>query len=148
MITVDIRINTSAIEKKLEKSAAAATFITTQQALKDCNQYCPEDQGGLIASSITYSEPDKGIMRWKGPQARMLYYGIVMVDPKTGKACFWIGDQPYSRKGVKKVKSNPVREFKFGNGRRKLWAKYAQSKHGKDWRDVFQAAMRASAGKE
>lgn len=143
MITVDVKIDTAAIERKLQKDAEQAVHITTQQALKDCNRYCPKDQGDLINSSLIHSEPEKGILRWKTPYARHLYYGIIMVDPKTGKACFPIGDQFYSRKGVKKVKSN--REFKFGNNRRKLWAQYAHSQHGNDWRDVFQAALRHNA---
>ena len=142
---VRMNINLGAIEKKLQKAADKAVYITAEQALKDSNNSCPKDQGGLINSSLTFSEPEKGIMRWQTPYARALYYGVVMVDPETGKACFFIDDQPYSRKGVKKVKSNPEKEYKFADGRRKLWAQYAHSKHGKEWRDVFEAAMRQAA---
>ena len=110
---VRMNINLGAIEKKLQKAADKAVYITAEQALKDSNKYCPKDQGGLISSSLTFSEPEKGIMRWQTPYARALYYGVVMVDPETGKACFFIDDQPYSRKGVKKVKSNPEKEYKF-----------------------------------
>ncbi|MBE6826385.1 MAG: hypothetical protein E7511_05830 [Ruminococcus sp.] len=142
---VRMNINLGAIEKKLQKAADKAVYITAEKALEDSNKYCPKDQDGLINSSLTFSEPEKGIIRWTEPYARALYYGVVMVDPETGKACFFIDDQPYSRKGVKKVKSDPEREYQFANGRRKLWAQYAHSKHGKEWLETFRAAMRQAA---
>lgn len=69
-ITLDIAKATARLENAAEKSV----FVVTEQALADCNQYCKQDQGGLIDSSLTHSEPEKGIMRWKTPYARLQYY--------------------------------------------------------------------------
>ena len=141
----EININVSTILAKAEKANEAATHAMSQQALKDCNVYCPKDQSGLINSSLTNSDLEKGHLVWKTPYARHLYYGIIMVDPETGKACFPIGDQLYSRKGVKKVKSN--REFRFAGRGRKLWAQAAAAQHKEDWKAVYEAALKGAMQK-
>lgn len=100
---------------------------------------------GSMLCSLTNSDLEKGHLVWKTPYARHLYYGIIMVDPKTGKACFPIGDQLYSRKGVKKVKSN--REFRFAGRGRKLWAQAAAAQHKEDWKAVYEAALKGAMQK-
>ena len=122
----EININVSTILAKAEKANEAATHAMSQQALKDCNVYCPKDQSGLINSSLTNSDLEKGHLVWKTPYARHLYYGIIMVDPKTGKACFPIGDQLYSRK---------------------LWAQAAAAQHKEDWKAVYEAALKGAMQK-
>lgn len=141
----EIKINVSKIMEKAEAANETATHAMAQQALKDCNVYCPKDQSGLINSSLTNSDLSYGRLIWKTPYARHLYYGIIMVDPKTGKACFPIGDQLYSRKGVKKVKSG--REFHFSGRGRKLWAQAAAAQHKDDWKAVYEAALKGAMQK-
>lgn len=141
----EIKINVSKIMEKAEAANETATHAMAQQALKDCNVYCPKDQSGLINSSLTNSDLSHGRLIWKTPYARHLYYGIIMVDPKTGKACFPIGDQLYSRKGVKKVKSG--REFHFSGRGRKLWAQAAAAQHKDDWKSVYEAALKGAMQK-
>lgn len=51
-----------------------ALLIASEQVLKDCNYYCKQDQGTLIASSITHSQPEKGKLIWKTPYAKKQYY--------------------------------------------------------------------------
>ena len=51
-----------------------ALAITSEQVLKDSNKYCPKDQGTLINSSLTNSQPEKGKLVWKTPYARKQYY--------------------------------------------------------------------------
>lgn len=141
----EIKINVSKIMEKAEAANETATHAMAQQALKDCNVYCPKDQSVLINSSLTNSDLSHGHLIWKTPYARHLYYGIIMVDPKTGKACFPIGDQLYSRKGIKKVKSG--REFHFSGRGRKLWAQAAAAQHKDDWKAVYEAAMKGEMQK-
>ena len=64
-------------------------------------------------TSITYNSP----------YARVMYYGKVMVDPKTGAAGFLTAKGWRSRRGVAKVVSD--REFQYHGGPRrgKLWDK-------------------------
>lgn len=133
------------IERVRGAAEGKALLIASEQVLKDCNYYCKQDQGTLISSSITHSQLEKGKLIWKTPYARHLYYGIIMVDPLTGKACFPIddgmgGEILISRKGVKKEKSN--REFNFSEGRQKMWCHYAKSKHSKEWKKVFDTVFR------
>lgn len=138
-VKVKIDINNSKILEKLEAKHKKAQFAMSQQALKDCNEYCPKDQGNLISSSIMHSDFENGTLKWHTPYARHLYYGIIMVDPETGKACFPIGDQLYSRKGIAKVKSN--REFKFEGKACKLWAEQAASEHKSDWQAIYEKVL-------
>lgn len=73
-IQVTVRLDVSAVEERLRNAAEQAVAITTQQALSDCNKYCKQDQDTLISSSLTHSEPEKGILRWRTPYARMQYF--------------------------------------------------------------------------
>ncbi|MFI3206488.1 MAG: minor capsid protein [Clostridia bacterium] len=59
---------------RLVGASEKAIFITSEQALKDCNVYCKEDQEGLINSSLTASEPEKGLLIWNEPYAKKQYY--------------------------------------------------------------------------
>lgn len=145
-MSVTVKFDKEACIARIKNAAEGeALFITSKQVLKDSNKYCPKDQGTLISSSLTNSQPEKGKLVWKTPYARHLYYGIIMVDPLTGKACFPIddgrgGEILVSRKGVKKEKSN--REFHFADGRQKLWCHYAKSKHLKEWQKAFDTAFK------
>lgn len=74
MTGVTITLNMAAVKERLQEAAQRAVADTTMAALKDCNNYCKQDQGQLIASSQIHSEPEKGILRWKTPYARRQYY--------------------------------------------------------------------------
>lgn len=73
-IGVRIRLNPQQVEAKLKSAAEKAVTVVTEQALKDCNKYCKQDQSGLIDSSLIHSNFQKGEMRWKTPYARRQYY--------------------------------------------------------------------------
>lgn len=62
------------------------------------------------------------------PQAKMLYYGVVMVDPVTGAAGFLTPNGWRSRKNVPKVKSN--RTFHYSNGRGPFWNRRMMAERG------------------
>lgn len=46
------------------------------QILKDCNFYCKEDTGMLIASSLIHSDLKNGKLVWQTPYAARQYYKI------------------------------------------------------------------------
>lgn len=69
-----VKFDKSAAIARIKAANGKALTITTEQALKDCNYYCKQDQSGLINSSITASEPEKGVMKWHTPYARRQYY--------------------------------------------------------------------------
>lgn len=92
------------------------------QALKDANLYCPEDQHDLVNSSLTNSEPEKGILRWATIYARYQYYGVVME-----------GRPP------KVATDRPLKYTKAGA--HKMWAHHARAQHGNEWKKVYQAEL-------
>ena len=48
----------------------------SEEILADCNEYCKEDTGALIQSSIIHSQPTKGILKWVTPYAKRQYWDI------------------------------------------------------------------------
>ncbi len=73
-VKISLNLNIAATEERLKKAAEKAILVTSEAALQDCNYYCKQDQEGLIGSSLTHSEPEKGILRWQTIYARKQYY--------------------------------------------------------------------------
>ncbi len=73
-VKFSVNLNVAAMEERLNQAVEKAVFVTSEAALKDCNYYCKQDQEGLIGSSETLSEPEKGVLRWHTPYARRQYY--------------------------------------------------------------------------
>lgn len=71
---VKVTLNKTAVRERLEKQHKKAQFAMSQQALKDCNYYCKQDQSGLINSSQTHSDFENGVLCWSTPYARKQYY--------------------------------------------------------------------------
>lgn len=62
----------------------------TQQVIKDSNFYCRQDQGTLIASSQTASQPNKGFIVWDTPYAKRMYYtGNPCKDVNPNASLMW-----------------------------------------------------------
>lgn len=74
---VRIHINKAAVKQKLIRQWDEKTLpALSEQILTDCNEYCKEDTGALIASSKLHSEPQKGRLVWSTPYARRQYWEI------------------------------------------------------------------------
>ena len=74
---VRININKAAVKQKLISRFDERTLpALSEQILKDCNEYCKEDTGALIASSLLHSRPEKGQLVWATPYARRQYWEI------------------------------------------------------------------------
>lgn len=78
----------------------------TQNVLRRIQKYMPYRSGYMIKRMIAATDIRKPQIVVPGPEARMLYHGKVMVDPKTGAAGFLTEDGWKSRRGVPKVVSN------------------------------------------
>lgn len=48
----------------------------SSEIMNDCNQYCKEDTGTLIASSLIHSDLKNGKLIWQTPYARRQYWEI------------------------------------------------------------------------
>jgi len=87
-------------------------------ALKGANKYVPRRNGTLAKSAILHTRIGSGMIVWKGPQARLLYHGLIMVDPLYKKGGLTDGERFWSRPGVRKVLTD--REFEFDKSRNPL----------------------------
>ena len=73
---VKIRIQQSAVEAKVAGAFQASLPQLSEEILNDCNQFCKEDSGTLIASSLVHSRPQEGKLIWQTPYARRQYWAI------------------------------------------------------------------------
>ena len=73
---VRIQISTQQVEVKIQTAWKKGLYDLSNEILADCNEYCKEDTGALIASSNTHSRPSEGILVWQTPYARRQYWEI------------------------------------------------------------------------
>jgi hypothetical protein len=73
---VKIQINKSAVQTKVMTAFEKGLPLLSGEILNDCNQYCKEDTGALIASSLIHSVPADGKLIWQTPYARRQYWEI------------------------------------------------------------------------
>lgn len=83
----------------------------TANVRRRIQKYMPYRSGATIKLMIVQSPSDEPFIHVDAPYARMLYYGKVMVDPKTRAAGFLTENGWRSRKGVKKVRSSRDIEY-------------------------------------
>lgn len=94
----------------LDHSGRVQRFHTSN-VLRRIKRYMPYRSGMLIKKTVAATDISKPLIVTPGPEARMLYHGKVMVDPKTGKSGFLTDDGWKSRRGVRKVPSNRNIEY-------------------------------------
>lgn len=73
---IKINIPRHAIEAKVQADFDRHLPELSEEILNDCNQYCKEDTGTLIASSLVHSLPQEGKLIWQTPYARRQYWEI------------------------------------------------------------------------
>lgn len=83
----------------------------TANVRRRIQKYMPYRSGATIKMMIVQSPAEEPFIHVDAPYARMLYYGKVMVDPKTHAAGFLTENGWRSRKGVKKVVSSRDIEY-------------------------------------
>lgn len=138
-MSVTVSIDTNATAARIRAASVEALKMVKGQILADCNKFVPYDQGLLRDSSETHShvmecfgEAELRLI-WATPYARYLYYGLLMVDSKTGSA--------WAREGDKKVlTSKPLKYSKEAAS--KLWCEKARAEYGEDWRLIYQNALK------
>ena len=140
---VNISFNTAQTAARIRAAGERAVGIIAQTVLDDINEYVPEDQGMLVNSSEIHSDVLNGELVWATPYARMLYHGVLMVDPKTGSA--------WAREGQTKVKVSPEVRLKFDKRKNPKagshWCERAQADHGEEWRQIYETALRKELNK-
>lgn len=110
-IKVDMK-PVSAVMKRLGVTAQGdVQRFHTANARRRIQRYMPYRSGAMIKLMIVHSPAAEPFIHVDAPQARTLYYGKVMVDPKTRAAGFLTPNGWRSRKGVPKVVSDREIEY-------------------------------------
>ena len=73
---VKINISRSGTTARITNTFNSNMVLLASEVLNDCNQYCKEDTGMLIASSFIHSRLDEGKLIWQTPYARRQYWEI------------------------------------------------------------------------
>lgn len=122
-INTRVTFRRASVVARIQAASKEALFAVGTQALQDSNQYCPEDQGDLLESSIVSSDFKVAILKWATAYARYQYYGVAM----EGRAPKIKTDRPlkYTKPDV-----------------HKMWAHHARSVHSNEWKAVYQAELR------
>ena len=110
-MAVKINISEPKIKIKIEGIWGKGLGVLSNEILNDCNQYCKEDTGMLIASSLTHSKLDEGKLIWQTPYARRQYYKIRTAYTDVNPQARW------------------------------RWAHFAKSVHARDWARAAQKIM-------
>ena len=144
-VTVEASLGLDEVLKKgravLAPGGQLQMFIDST-VLKGVSPYVPMRTGMLSKSAILHSKIGQGSIIWKGPHARYLFYGKLMVDPITGKGAFTDGKGRFwSRPGVKKEPTN--RDLEFDKSRHPQagprWTERYKADHLKELAEAVQA---------
>ena len=73
-MNLEINTDSFAVKAQIEADIKRVLPVLSQQILQDCNYFCKQDQGGLIASSQTASNFEEGTLIWNTVYAVMQYY--------------------------------------------------------------------------
>lgn len=106
---VRIEFNRTAAKQKIVRHWDGQVLAPlSEQILADCNRYCKEDTGALIASSQAHSRLKEGKLIWRTPYARRQYYVIRSASTLINPGARW------------------------------RWAHHAKSVHLPDWQRLAQ----------
>lgn len=127
-VTAKAAFNKSSTLTTIRAANDKALTDLGNQAIKDTDQYVPDDQHNLINSghinSDMQAQNGKFRLRWSTPYARYLFNGKVMYGNPTNRT--------YGPKKLSFTKAMAKME----------WAKYAAKVHKDDWHTVYQASLK------
>ena len=75
-MAVKVTMNPQTCTLKIVNTFKSCLGLLSSEVLNDCNQYCKEDTGMLIASSFIHSRLDEGKLIWQTPYAKRQYWEI------------------------------------------------------------------------
>ena len=86
---VKINIDQNQVAAKVQGAWDKGLYTLSGQVLGDCNEYCKEDTGALISSSLAHSKLSEGKLIWQTPYARRQYWSIrtSLTPGRTWKWC-------------------------------------------------------------
>ena len=117
--------------------------VVTDEVLRLSDNYVPFQEGSLKASGHIENQTD---VVWNTPYARYMWNGIVYEDPDLHCAGFKTENGWRSRKGVKKVPSDPVRKLQY-NGEKTRGGHWVERMLQDGGRDAIEKAAKREAAK-
>lgn len=105
-VTVKMKPVTELLKDKGLDANGKTQAFHTQNCLRRIVKYMPYLSGTLIKQTIIQTDIHSNLIVTQAPQARYLFYGKVMVDPKYRCGGFLGNDGWFSRPGVTKVLTN------------------------------------------
>lgn len=111
-MAVKIDFDKSRCMMRIENSFKSGLGQLAGEVLNDCNQYCKQDTGTLIASSYIHSKLDEGLLIWQTPYARRQYWAIETAYTDVNPGARW------------------------------KWAEYAKTKHLDQWQRQAQLLLK------
>lgn len=88
-MSVKININEQGIKAKIDNVWSSGLEMLSSQILRDCNEFCKEDTGLLIMSSLIHSRLKEGLLIWNTPYAARQYYEIQTAHPSPNHNATW-----------------------------------------------------------
>lgn len=86
---VKIQISPQKIQVKVDEAWENGLEKLSTEVLADCNEYCKEDTGTLILSSLIHSRLAEGKLIWQTPYARRQYWGIRTASKDKNPQATW-----------------------------------------------------------
>jgi hypothetical protein len=87
--TITIELDVKKISRRVRKAWEKGLPQLSGEILNDCNQYCKEKTGALIASSLTASKLDEGQLIWDTPYAARQYWKIQTAHTDVNPNASW-----------------------------------------------------------
>lgn len=110
---VRVSISQAAVTAKVESAFRAGLPQLSEAILSDCNRYCKEDTGTLIASSLVHSKPDRGLLIWQTPYARRQYWEIRTAYKDVNPGATWRWCEAAKRHCVDKWRTQAQRALEM-----------------------------------
>lgn len=88
-MAVKITFDKDKTVSKITNTFNSKMGMLASEILNDCNQYCKEDTGMLIASSFLHSRLDEGKLIWQTPYARRQYWEIRTAYQTVNHSASW-----------------------------------------------------------
>lgn len=131
-VTVHIE-GLEAVRQKVDRVCTKAENKVAQAIKQDTSPYVPARNKVLDNTTRV----DGNLIIYNQPYARFLYFGKLMVDPKTGS--------PFAEKDARKVKAVPERDLNFSRAvnvyAQSHWFEASKAKNLQKWVRVAQKAV-------
>lgn len=88
-MSVKIKINEQGIKATIDNTWQSGLEMLSSQILRDCNEFCKEDTGMLIMSSLIHSKLKEGVLIWNTPYAARQYYEIPTANTSPNHNATW-----------------------------------------------------------